>query len=65
VATGANGQPAYAYYLADPGTVGWRRAGLFVIGGRPEGIDSITRFYDDGLLSRFAVPERLASDDDF
>jgi hypothetical protein len=63
VATAANLQPAYAYYLRD--AEGWKRAGLFVIGGRRDGIDSVTRFHDGGLLSRFGVPDRLASDDDF
>jgi RNA polymerase sigma-70 factor (TIGR02960 family) len=57
VATAANGQPAYAYYLADDD--GWYRDGLFVIGVRRDGIVSITRFHDGGLLSRFDVPERL------
>ena len=57
VPVAANGQPAYAYYLSDE--AGWERAGLFVIGVRPDGIESITRFHDDGLLSRFGVPERL------
>jgi RNA polymerase sigma-70 factor (TIGR02960 family) len=59
MATAANGQPAYAYYLADAGRGGWRRAGLFVIGARSDGIESITRFRDGGLLSRFEVPEQL------
>jgi RNA polymerase sigma-70 factor, ECF subfamily len=57
VQTGANGQPAYAYYLGDG--EGWVRAGVFVIGVRPDGIESITRFYGEKLLSRFQVPERL------
>ncbi len=57
VATGANGQPAFAYYLR--GADGFVRSGLFVVSVRPDGIDSITRFRDDGLLSRFGVPDRL------
>ncbi len=56
-ATGANAQPAFAYYLQDG--PGWRREGLFVVGVRDGAIASITRFPDRGLLSRFAVPERL------
>jgi RNA polymerase sigma-70 factor (TIGR02960 family) len=53
----ANGQPAYAYYLLE----GERfvRAGLFVVGVRSDGIASVTRFRDDGLLSRWGVPETL------
>ena len=54
---GANLQPAYAYYLEADGE--WRRGGMFVIGVRPDGVESITRFHDDGLLDRFGAPERL------
>ena len=54
VATAANGQPAYAYYML--GADGWTRDGLFVIGVAPDGISSVTRFRDGGLLSRFDVP---------
>ncbi len=57
VATGANGQPAFAYYLQEGED--WVRSGIFVIGVRGEGIESITRFHDSGLLDRFGVPERL------
>ena len=57
VATRANGQPAFAYYLSDGD--GWVRDGMFVVGVRADGIESITRFHDEGLLDRFEVPERL------
>ncbi|HEY2259531.1 MAG TPA: sigma-70 family RNA polymerase sigma factor [Solirubrobacteraceae bacterium] len=57
VATAANGQPAYAYYLQSGGQ--WVRSGLFVLGVRGDGIASITRFRDDGLLGRFGVPQTL------
>jgi RNA polymerase sigma-70 factor (TIGR02960 family) len=57
VPIGANLQPAYAYYLEQDG--GWVRSGMFVVGVRPDGIASITRFRDDGLLDRFGVPTRL------
>lgn len=53
----ANLQPAYAFYLEDEGA--WVRSGMFVLGVRPDGIESITRFLDDGLLDRFGAPERL------
>ncbi|MFZ1996429.1 MAG: sigma-70 family RNA polymerase sigma factor [Solirubrobacteraceae bacterium] len=53
----ANLQPAYAYYFEGDG--GWTRAGMFVIGARPDGIESITRFHDGGLLDRFGAPARL------
>jgi RNA polymerase sigma-70 factor (ECF subfamily) len=55
--TAANLQPAYAYYLENDGE--WVRAGMFVLGVRPDGIESVTRFADDGLLDRFDAPERL------
>ncbi len=32
---------------------------MFVVALRDGGIVSITRFRDDGILSRFGVPERL------
>jgi RNA polymerase sigma-70 factor (TIGR02960 family) len=57
VATGANGQPAYAYYLQDAD--GWVRSGIFVVGVRSDGVESITRFADEGLLERFDLPDRL------
>ncbi|MGI8505960.1 MAG: sigma-70 family RNA polymerase sigma factor [Solirubrobacteraceae bacterium] len=56
--TRANGQPALAYYLSGEGG-GWSRAGLFVLELRRDRIASVTRFRDDGLLSRFGVPARL------
>ncbi len=57
VATGANLQPAFGYYLqrAD----GWHLDGIFVVGVRDGGIASVTRFHDNGLLSQFGLPERL------
>jgi RNA polymerase sigma-70 factor (TIGR02960 family) len=54
---GANLQPAYAYYFEDGQE--WVRAGLFVLGVRPDGVESITRFADDGLLDRFDAPARM------
>ncbi|MFL5859815.1 MAG: sigma-70 family RNA polymerase sigma factor [Solirubrobacteraceae bacterium] len=57
VPCGANLQPAYAYYLEQDD--GWMRAGIFVLGMRSDGIASITRFHDEGLLDRFGVPQRL------
>ena len=57
VAIGANLQPAYAYYLEQDGE--WVRSGMFVMSVRPDGVESITRFHDDGLLDRFGAPVRL------
>jgi RNA polymerase sigma-70 factor (TIGR02960 family) len=53
----ANGQPAYAYYLLEGDR--FVRTGIFVVGVRSDGIASITRFADDGLLSRWGVPKTL------
>jgi RNA polymerase sigma-70 factor (TIGR02960 family) len=53
----ANLQPAYAFYLEVDGE--WVRRGMFVIGVCGDGVTSITRFHDDGLLDRFGVPSRL------
>ena len=57
VATAANGQPAFAYYIQD--REGWARCGLLVVGVSGDGITSITRFKDEGLLDRFDLPVRL------
>jgi RNA polymerase sigma-70 factor, ECF subfamily len=57
VSISANLQPAYAYYLERDGE--WVRSGMFVVSARPDGIESITRFADNGLLDRFGAPERL------
>ncbi|HEY2439298.1 MAG TPA: sigma-70 family RNA polymerase sigma factor [Solirubrobacteraceae bacterium] len=57
LATAANAQPAFGYYLRDED--GWERAGVFVVGVRADGIESITRFHDGGLLDRFELPPRL------
>jgi RNA polymerase sigma-70 factor (ECF subfamily) len=57
VPVSANRQPAYAYYIE--GEAGFRRRGLFVVSARTDGVESITRFAGDGLLSRFEVPELL------
>jgi RNA polymerase sigma-70 factor (ECF subfamily) len=57
VPTGANGQPAFGYYLEQPD--GWQLSGMFVVGVRDGGVASITRFPETGFLSRFGLPERL------
>jgi RNA polymerase sigma-70 factor (ECF subfamily) len=58
VETAANGQPAFAHYIRSfDGS--FECSGLFVISIRTDGIDSITRFRDNGLLSCFGVPERV------
>jgi RNA polymerase sigma-70 factor (ECF subfamily) len=57
VATGANGQPAYGYYLLVDGR--WECSGLFVLSVGDGGIDSVTRFHNEGPSSRFGLPETL------
>ena len=54
---GANGQPAFAYYLPDGEQ--WVRSGMFVVGVRPDGISYVTRFPDADWLDRFGPPPRL------
>jgi RNA polymerase sigma-70 factor (ECF subfamily) len=58
VACGANLQPAYAFYMEEDRE--WVRSGLLVLSVRPDGIASITRFHDRGLLDRFDLPQTLA-----
>jgi RNA polymerase sigma-70 factor (ECF subfamily) len=58
VETRANGQPALAYYIGDADGV-FARSGLFVVSVREDRIESITRFHEDGMLSRFGVPEQV------
>ena len=57
VACGANLQPAFAFYMEEDDE--WVRSGLLVLSVRSDGIESITRFHDHGLLDRFDVPRTL------
>ncbi len=57
VPTAANAQPAWGFYLQEG--EGWRCGGVFVVGVRTDGIESITRFRGDGLLDRLGLPPRL------
>ena len=59
VATRANNQPAFGYYLPDPTAPLWRAGGLLVLGVSHDGISSITRFGDKGLLAQFGLPRTL------
>lgn len=60
VETGANGQPAFAYYLRSPGEADYALGGLFVIGVTEAGIGSITRFPEGPSLAGFEVPDRVS-----
>ncbi|HTT90374.1 MAG TPA: sigma-70 family RNA polymerase sigma factor [Acidimicrobiales bacterium] len=59
VATRANGQPAFAYYLPDPNSPIWRANGLVMITVKQHRVSGITRFGDTGLLARFGLPRTL------
>jgi RNA polymerase sigma-70 factor (TIGR02960 family) len=60
VATRANGQPAFALYVPDPGTGGYQALGLLVLTLGARGIRAITRF-EAAVLPRFGLP-RTADD---
>jgi RNA polymerase sigma-70 factor (ECF subfamily) len=59
VATRANGQPAFAYYLADPYCGVTHAGGLFVLTLEGAAISAITRFGDNGVLPYFGLPRTL------
>jgi RNA polymerase sigma-70 factor (ECF subfamily) len=62
VPTRANGQPAFAYYLDEPGTGVARAHGLFVLELAGDRISTITRFGIAGVLPYFDVPATLPAD---
>ncbi len=59
VPTGANCQPALAYYLPDPNADLYRASGLLVLTVSGIQTSAITRFGDRGLFSRFGLPRTL------
>ncbi len=59
VATRANGQPAFGYYLLDPATSTFLGNGLLVVALREDQVSSITRFGGPELLGRFNLPPVL------
>jgi RNA polymerase sigma-70 factor (TIGR02960 family) len=59
VATRANGQPAFGYYIEDPVCGIARSNGVLVLTIREDGIAAITRFRDSGLLPHFGLPRTL------
>jgi RNA polymerase sigma-70 factor (ECF subfamily) len=69
VPTMANGQHAFAYYMADPQAAVWRAGGLFVLEfergsgvaavGEGQQIACITRLGDTGWLPHFGLPRTL------
>jgi RNA polymerase sigma-70 factor (ECF subfamily) len=59
VATRANGQPAFAYYLGDPQAGVARAAGVFVLALDGGAICTITRLGDNGVLPYFGLPRTI------
>jgi RNA polymerase sigma-70 factor (TIGR02960 family) len=59
VATRANDQPAFGYYLRDPHAQVTRAHGLLVLTLDGERVCALTRFADNGLLARFGLPRTL------
>lgn len=59
VATRANNQPAFGYYVPDPCAPIWRTVGIMVLALEGDRICGITRFGDHGLLARFGMPRTL------
>jgi RNA polymerase sigma-70 factor (TIGR02960 family) len=55
VATRANGQPAFGFYVRDPDTGGWYTVGLMVLTLAGTRISALTRF-DPGMLPWFGLP---------
>jgi RNA polymerase sigma-70 factor (ECF subfamily) len=60
VATRANGQPAFAYYLGDPQSGVAHAAGLLVLEFDGDAISAITRCGDTGVLPWFGLPRTIA-----
>jgi RNA polymerase sigma-70 factor (TIGR02960 family) len=59
IATRANGQPAFGFYVRDPDTGGWYTVGLMVLTLAGTQISALTRF-DPGTLPWFELPVTLA-----
>jgi RNA polymerase sigma-70 factor (TIGR02960 family) len=59
VARRANGQPAFGYYLPEPGGLGSRLTGLVVLSLAEERIATVTRFGIAGVSDHFGLPARL------
>ena len=59
VATRANGQPAFGYYVRDPQAGIARAHGLLVLTLAGDRIVALTRFGDNSLIGRFGLPRTL------
>ena len=62
VATRANGQPAFGFYVRDPHAAIARAHGIIVLTLAGERIGELTRFGDGSLLARFGLPRTLRVD---
>jgi RNA polymerase sigma-70 factor (ECF subfamily) len=59
IATRANGQPAFGYYLRDPRTPILHAHGVLVLTLAGDRITALTRFHDNSLLKIFGLPRSL------
>ena len=64
VATRANGQPAFGYYIFDDTTSLFRAGGLLVLALRHDRISHITRFGGSAVLGTFGLPRTLCEERD-
>jgi hypothetical protein len=61
IATRANGQPAFGYYMGDPATPIAHAHGLIVLTLDGDRVSGITRFMDESILRLFGLPRTLPS----
>ncbi len=59
VATRANGQPAFGFYVEDAGEPVFRGHGMVVLTLEGDRISAITRFVDEGVMGTFGLPVML------
>jgi RNA polymerase sigma-70 factor (TIGR02960 family) len=59
VATRANGQPAYGFYIEEPSGLVFGAHGMIVLTLEGDRISAITRFVDSGTMRAFGMPETL------
>jgi RNA polymerase sigma-70 factor (ECF subfamily) len=63
VATRANGQPAFGCYVAEPGAASAPARGLLAFTVAGDLVSSLTRFWDNDVLSYFGLPDALPAPD--
>jgi RNA polymerase sigma-70 factor (TIGR02960 family) len=59
VATRANGQPAFGFYLKDPQTPIAHASGLMVLTLQGDRVSAITAFHDTSVFPQFGLPRTL------